>query len=66
MQEHWEEKPFCVLAQSCLVRVGAGRVGQTQGIKYPIVHIRLSSLPGKLESRFFSSKNRRERDKFLW
>lgn len=66
MQEHWEEKSFWVLAQSCLVPVGAGRVGKTQGLKYPVVYIRFSSLRGKLESRFFSTKNGRERDKFVW
>lgn len=66
MQEHGEEKSFWFLAQSCLVPVGAGRVGKTQGLKDPIVDIGLTSPRGKVESRFFSSKNERERDKFLW
>lgn len=66
MQVLREEKSFWVLAQSCLVPRGAGRVGRTQGLKYHVVDTGLSSPRDKLESRFYSSKSGREREKFLW
>lgn len=66
MQEYREEKSFWVLSQCCLVPVGAGRVGKTRGLKDPVVDTGLTSPRSKVDSRFFSSKNGREREKFPW